>query len=258
MKKVSEKYHLDYFIIFLILCALEILLISCAILHPRIQNIMLLLLNGSFIFQNGKWMNKEKYVSPRDYDNEISAWKKRKKEAKEQGEIFEEPRPAKPRKIAQRLVPMFIAILFLWYIVFWGGSMLNVFFPMHMPYEYESDIAKLKENDYEAYYFFPDEIPKGAKKIKWYIMPSFMQGGGTKVLIFDTSNEYIQNVIDTYSYEARICGIEDDMSFRKFYNEARLEKLTVYKIYDNDDWNRVHMWGFFVDEEINRIGFFCE
>ena len=85
-----------------------------------------------------------------------------------------------------------------------------------------------------------------------------MQGSGTEVLIFDAPGEYIQEVIAAYSQDAQICGIEEDMTFKIFYDETRLEKLTIYKIYDNDDRNHVHMWGFFVDDEIRRIGFFSQ
>lgn len=258
MKKLSEKYHLDYFILFVLLCAFEIVLLIYAIMHPRPQNIMLVLINGLLIFLNGRWMDKAKYVSPSDYDKEVKAWEKRRKEAKKNREIFEEPRPEKPKKMAQRLLPMFIVTLFAGYFAYFLASMLTIAFPAHMPYEYKWDIAKLKEVDTEAYTFFPDQIPDDAKNVKWYVMPSFMQGSGTEVLIFDASDSYIQGVTNTYGSDAEICGIEDDMLFKRFYDEARWDKLTVYKIYDNDDWNHVHMWGFFVDDEIGRIGYFSE
>lgn len=125
-----------------------------------------------------------------------------------------------------------------------------------MPYEYKSDITKFKEKNFDVYYFFPDEIPKDVENIKWLVLPSFMQGSGTEVLIFDAPREYIQKVIAAYSQDAQICGIEDDMDFKMFYDDTRLEKLTIYKIYDNGDRNHVHMCGFFVDDEIGRIGFF--
>ena len=83
MKKISEKYYLDYFILFILLCVLEIMLIISAIMHPRPQNIMLVLIDGIHIFLNGRWMNKAKYVSPYDYYKEVKAWKKQKKRSKE-------------------------------------------------------------------------------------------------------------------------------------------------------------------------------
>ena len=101
MKKISEKYHLDYFILFILLCVLEITLIIYAIMHPRVQNIVLFLIAGLLTFLNGRWMNKAKFASPYDYDKEVKAWKKQKREAKKRGEIFEYPRPAKPKKMAE-------------------------------------------------------------------------------------------------------------------------------------------------------------
>lgn len=258
MSKLSEKNHLDYFILFVLLCALEIVLVIYTIMHPRPQNIVLVLIDGLLIFLNRKWMNKAEYVSPSDYDKDVKAWEKRKREVQKSGKTFDEPKPEKPKKMAQRLLPMFIATLFAGYFAYFLASMLTIAFPAHMPYEYKWDIAKLKEVDTEAYSFFPDQIPDDAKNVKWYVMPSFMQGSGTEVLIFDASDSYIQGVTNTYGSDAEICGIEDDMLFKRFYDEARWDKLTVYKIYDNDDWNHVHMWGFFVDDEIDRIGFFSE
>ncbi|MCH5248718.1 MAG: hypothetical protein J1E98_02235 [Lachnospiraceae bacterium] len=203
-------------------------------------------------------MNKAKYVSPYDYDKEVKAWKKQKREAKKRGEIFEYPRPAKPKKMAERFLPLFFATLFFGYIAYVSCAFINILFPARMSYEYKSDIAKFKENNFDAYYFFPDEIPKDAENIEWIVLPSFMQGSGTEVLIFGAPGEYIQEVIAAYSQDAQICGIEEDMSFKIYYDETRLEKLTIYKIYDNDDRNHVHMWGFFVDDGISRIGFFSQ
>lgn len=222
MKKMSEKYHLGFFIVFIFLCVIEITLIIYAIMHPRVQNIVLVLIAGLLIFLNRRWMNKVKYVK------------------------------------LIRLLPLFLATLFFGYLAYFVGSFINILFPAHMPYEYKSDIAKFKEKYFDAYYFFPDEIPKDAENIKWLVLPSFMQGSGTEVLIFDAPKEYIQEVIAAYGQDAQICGIEEDMSFKVFYDDTRLEKLTIYKIYDNDDRNHVHIWGFFVDDGIGRIGFFSQ
>ena len=256
MKKISEKYYLDYYIVFVMLCVLEVVLIIHAIMHPRPQNIALVLIDGFLIFLNSRWMNKAKYTSPYDYDKELKNWEKRKKEAKKQGEIFEEPRPERPKKIGIKLFPMFLVTLFLGYCIYFQCSILNIMFSSHMPYEYRGDIAELKNRNYNGYYFFPDELPEDAENIKWNIVPSFLQGSGMEVLVFDAPDNYIQNVIDTYGKDAEVCGLEDDMSFMTLYDDTRWEELTVYKIYDNDDWNHVRMWGFFVDEEIGRIGFF--
>lgn len=232
------------------------MLLAYAVMHPRLQNIALVLIDGLLIFLNSRWMNKAKYASPYEYDKEIKNWKKRRKEAKKHGEIFEEEKPAAPKKMGMGLFSMFFVTLVMGWSLYFYCSVLCVMFPAHMPYEYKGDIAELKNRNYNAYYFFPDELPKDAENIIWNMIPTVLQGSGMEVLIFDASNDYIQDVINTYGKDAESCGVEEDMSFKIFYDEMRLEELTVYKIYDNDSTSHVHMWGFFVDEEIGRIGFF--
>lgn len=256
MKKITEKYYLDYFIVFVLLCILEVFLLVYAIMHPRLHHIALVVFNGVFVHLHRNWMNKAKFASPYEYDKAVRNWNKRKKEAKKQGVDFYEPKPVIPKKMGTKFLITFICALVLGVQIYGASSIFSIMFPLRMPYEYKGDIADFKSRHSESFYFFPDELPESATHVMWYVMPSYMQGNGMTVLIFDASAEYIQDVIYTYGKDDQICEIEDDMSFLTVYDKERRNDLTIYKFYDNDDWNHVHMWGFFVDEEIGRIGYY--
>ena len=216
-----------YKIFFVILCVLTAVFFGYTVLHPRPHNVLMTIMSGIWTFCASRWMDTERY----------------------EGKARHAP------GIATAILSMLISFV----IVRNGLSIIpDLLFPYHMPYEYKGDIAKRRLSTFYDYSFFPDEIPTGAKHVKWIMMPSFLQGSGTEVLIFDTDSEYIQKVVAQYRGDAQVMGFEEGMMFGSYYDESRLDRLTVYKLYDNDDWNHLHMWGFFVDEEIGRIGYFCQ
>lgn len=256
--KVKEKYYSDYLVLLFILGIITLVLFVYAVMHPRLQNIAIALFMGLITFLDSGWMNRNKFANPTEYEKAVKEYKKKLATAKKQGIELTESKPEKPKKMAPKLVAIFFGTLIGTWMLYIMTSFLGMIFPKHMPYEYKGEIAKFKENSYYDRSFFPDAIPKGAKDVEWYVLPSMLQGGGTEVLIFTAPEDYIQSTIQTYTNEATICQVENDMYFQSFYDKDRLDKLVVYKLYDNDDWNHVHMWGIFVDQEINKIGFFCE
>ena len=58
-------------------------------------------------------------------------------------------------KMCKDIVKNIIVIL----ILSCFGQFLNVLFPYHASYEYKNDIASLKAESSQKYYYFPDKIP---------------------------------------------------------------------------------------------------
>ncbi len=68
-------------------------------------------------------------------------------------------------------------------------------------FNYKGDIAELKNWHSERFYFFPDTIPKEAKKlIKWETTPKGWRGiGSSQQLIFYADKDYLQKIYNTYA-----------------------------------------------------------
>ena len=254
--KNLKKYHKVYLVFFVLMCAMTAAFGVRALMHPRPHNIFVTIMSGIWAFCAFGWMNSEKYDSPY----------RRAKQDKVQNEDWHEDQDSdqhgnhgRARRKAPGIGMTIFAVLISFFIVIYMFSVIpDLLFPYHMPYEYKADIARLKKSVAYDYSFFPDEIPAGATHVTWVMLPSFMQGSGTEVLFFDIDDEFIRQTIGQYGGGAEIVGVEDGMIFDSYYDESRLDKLTIYKLYDNENWNHLHMWGFFVDEEIHRIGYFCQ
>lgn len=217
--KNLKKYHKMYLVFGILMCALTVAFLMNAVLHPRPHNIFVTLVSGIWTALVFRWMKH----------------------------------PAAPG-----IVPVVLAVCISLVAAHGIMAIPDLVFPYHAPYEYKADIARRRLSTFYDYSFFPDELPKEAKNVTWVMLPSFLQGSGTEVLFFDIDAGYIDRTIAQYGGSAQIVGVEDDMMFDNYYDKSRLDKLTVYKLYDNDDMNHLHMWGFFVDEEIGRIGYFCQ
>ena len=252
--KNLKKYHKVYLVFFVLMCVVTACLGVRAVLHPRPHNILVTLMSVIWVFCIRGWMNPEKFESPYKRKKPAAGAVLQGEPAGEQSEAV-----TKKKRKAPGIGMAVLGILLSFFVVVYMLSVIpDILFPYHAPYEYKADIAKRRLSTFYDYSFFPDEIPEGASCVKWVMQPSFLQGSGTEVLIFDTDDDHIRQTIAQYGSGAEVVGLEDDMMFDNYYDKNRLDKLKVYKLYDNNDRNHLHMWGFFVDEEIGRIGYFCQ
>ncbi|MGN0165355.1 MAG: hypothetical protein ACI39R_04170 [Lachnospiraceae bacterium] len=237
------------------------LLVVLSIFHPRPQNISTALFMTVMTVMCIRWKNQDKFQSKDEYKASVKEYKKRKKAAEKEGIAFDESEPVQSKKFFPSEGSIFAAAVLGGLMAFYLGSFISPFFPKHMLYEYKSDIAKLKESGYYDYSFFPDEIPQEATEVSWIVCPSLMQGSGYEFLGFKASEEYIQNVIDTYCGDANIIYHSEDSYEKKFFDNLMgdyAHKAVEYELYNNGDWNHSHSWGIVVSENKEYIGFYCE
>ncbi len=100
---------------------------------------------------------------------------------------------------------LIIALVILCIIII---SVFSIFFLTGMfkskEAKYSEDIAALKLEKEDWYYFFPDQLPEDAGNVTWNQIPSMLQGSGAEILSFNASTEYINSVVETYGKDARI------------------------------------------------------
>lgn len=219
MKRIKRK---GYFVLFLIFAMLELAWLIHTICHPRPHNFLLCLHGCIFLVLSLSYAYRE----------------------------YKKKLPGAFLTLAAYLLTL--------YAVYFGGTFIDVAYPYHMKYEYQGDMAKCKASAYDDYSFFPDTIPQEAKHVKWLMRPSLLQGNGMELLMLYAPETYIDAVISAYADAASVCGVEEEMDFKSFYDRERIDKLTVYKLYDNEDGNHTHIGGFFVDREREVIGYFCQ
>jgi len=225
-----KEYKLGFRIVFIILWVLELGLMVYTMLHPRFIcffNIVLLLLA---ILVEKRWMEKGTTADGSQ----------------------EEKAKVKP------VLKVIVSLVILEYLLIMFAAFLNLIFPHHAIYEYEYDIKKLRTSNFYDRNFFPDSIPKDAKKAEWIMLPSFMQGAGTEVLFFTADDAYIEAEVSRVAAGIPATELETGMIFQSYLSDEQEKNLKVYKLYDNGDWNHSHMWGIFVNEEQNLIGYFCQ
>ena len=169
-------------------------------------------------------------------------------------------------KMCKDMVGSIIAILVLCYL----GQWLNLIFPYHASYEYEKDIAVLKEDASQEYYHFPDEIPNGASDVQWVCFPSLLQGSGYHKLYFNADEAYLQEIYNTYAEYATIYTYDQyawvNQNVGKsitFPGENDIEKterknVEVFLLYDSQDANHVHNGGFYINQTEGYICFFAQ
>ena len=176
-----------------------------------------------------------------------------------------------PRTISSLCIKMLgnlLAIIFVCYL----GQMLNVFFPYHATYEYKNDIASLKMEREEKFYFFPQQIPESASRVEWVCSPGMMQGSAYQTLFFEVEDRYLQEMIDTYGKEATIYKwdgqydwVNDDLERDILLGECKnriasedRKNVTVYVLYDNLETDNVHNGGFYINEPNGYICFWAQ
>lgn len=254
MKEKWKEYSLGLRICFLILCFLEILLMVYTMLHPRFINFFNIVLLLLVILVVKRWMEKgiiPESVSTSGKDSE-------EKQNNEKGEkTANEERDLKKAKV-KAVIKLVVNVAILEYMLTMFAALFNLLFPYHAIYEYSYDIKQLKTSTYYDRSFYPDEVPQEAKKAQWIMLPSFLQGSGTEVLFFEATPEFIQSEIMRVVPDVTPGELETGMDFVAYLSDEQEDGLQVYKLYDNGDGNHLHMWGIFVNERQNLIGYFCQ
>lgn len=176
-------------------------------------------------------------------------------------------RSQKKKTIGKMCKDMVVAVIAILILCYWGQC-LNVIFPYHAGYEYKKDIASLKTETPQKYYYFPDKIPESASGVEWICMPGFLQGSGYHKLFFYADEFYLQEVYDTYAEYAAIYtydqyvwknndmkqsitipGVDD-------IGEEERENVKVLILYDNQDVNHSHNGGLYINQPEGYICFF--
>lgn len=178
-------------------------------------------------------------------------------------------------KMCRDMVGNIIVILILCYL----GQYLNIIFPYHAGYEYKNDIAALKVEASQRYYYFPDKIPDLASNVEWVCFPSLLQGSGYHKLFFYADESYLQEVYDTYAEYATIYTYEymydydqyawanHDMESNMFLDwfpgvntieEQERKNVKVLILYDNQDANHPHNSGLYINQVEGYVCFFAQ
>ena len=178
-------------------------------------------------------------------------------------------------KMRKDIVENIFVILILWCF----GLYLNILFPYHASYEYKNDIASLKAEASERYYYFPDKIPDLASNVEWICLPNFLQGTGYHKLFFYADESYLQKVYDTYAEYATIYTYEYlyDNPFASWANhnmesimvldwfpgenaikEQERKNVQVLILYDNQDANRPRNGGIYINQVEGYVCFFAQ
>ncbi len=154
------------------------------------------------------------------------------------------------------IVLMAIGFLYIWTAVF------DTLFPGRMVWEYEKDIAEEKQDVYLSY--FPDEIPKDAKHVKWNVIQGYMNTNSSEWLYMECSKEYVKNYIDQYGTNAKIYTYDassdswgEDVYFcgEEYMDTANKKDYTIYILQDVEKYER-SVYGFYVNEKTGEICLF--
>ncbi len=105
MKKLSENYYVDYFVLSVVLWITAVALVVCFIFKMMLGILFSAIAVAIFAFINYRWSKKSLFESPYKYEKALRDWKKRKNFAKRQGNPFYERRPERPKKVAYMLLP---------------------------------------------------------------------------------------------------------------------------------------------------------
>lgn len=181
--------------------------------------------------------------------------------------LFFSKKETESKVILKKNFELIIVFAILWYM----GKYLNILYPYHATYEYRNDIANYKIGSTGEYYKeFPNEIPDEAKDIKWICCPSFMQGSGYDALFFRANSSYLKELYQKYSdlaikYTYSNYGWENKetgttVTFPQINDMIEEEKLdvTVFVTYDNGDVNHPHNSGFYINQAEGYVCFFVQ
>lgn len=174
-------------------------------------------------------------------------------------------------KMCKDVVEGIIGIMILCYC----GQCLNILYPDHASYEYRADIADLKKQDLDEYYYFPDKIPKGVSKVEWVCFPDFIRTGYHK-LQFYADAAYLNELYDTYEKDAiiytydsdRYAWINDNLKingeipFVNGMSAEEKEKIEVLMLYDNQyeiqDMDSLHNGGLYINRTDGYVCFWAQ
>ncbi|MBE5882718.1 MAG: hypothetical protein E7289_10515 [Lachnospiraceae bacterium] len=140
-------------------------------------------------------------------------------------------------------------------------SPLELVFPSHMPWEYKWEMKAMKEDFSARYYYFPDEIPKGATDVVWKQYPGYLQGKAFKYLMFSAEDTYIQGELEKYAGDATPLTYEQVSVYPLFQEVApeRWEEIKIYLLYKGENPEEYpSAMGIMVDEEQGMICYFFE
>lgn len=175
-------------------------------------------------------------------------------------EVYE----ADPKKCSKSLRGYLFGLpVALWIVVVFLSPMEMVF-PSHMPWEYKWEVKSMKENSPNRYYYFPDEIPKGAKNVVWKQYPGYLQGKAFKYLMFNADDAYIQAELEKYAADAKVVTPEalEPVSVYPLSQEVvpeRREQVQLYMLYQAENPEEYpQAMGIMVDKEQGMICYFFE
>lgn len=162
---------------------------------------------------------------------------------------------------------LLIGLAAVWFI----AKSFDYVFPYHAPYEYKKDIRSLKAENAgdDSYAHFPDEIPECASKIEWSCVPGLMQGSHYETLFFYADEAYLSEIYNTYISKAEVYtykgyGWENEkqqtITFPKRNDIMEEEKpnVTVFITYDNGEDNHSRTSGLYINPEQGYVCFFAQ
>ena len=166
-----------------------------------------------------------------------------------------------PKKADKSVRGYMLGLLPLLWMVVMFLSPLELIFPTHMPWEYKWEVKAMKENAPDRYYYFPDEIPKGAKNIVWKQYPGYLQGKAFKYLMFTADEAYIQTELEKYKQDATLVSHAEASVYpleREVASEHR-DEVDIYLLCRATNPEE-YPWamGLMVDEEQGMICYFFE
>ncbi len=171
---------------------------------------------------------------------------------------------ADPKKSSKSVRGDLIGLPIALWIVLVFMSPLELAFPNHMPWEYKWEVKAMKEDFSSRYYYFPDEIPKGAKDVVWKQYPGYMQGKAFKYLMFTADEAYIQAELAKYEADATLLTSEmmETVSIYPLTQEVSLERrghVEIYSLYlASSPEEYPSAMGIMVDKEQGMICYFYE
>ena len=237
--------------------ALVILIIF--ILHPRLHYLLMLLYCICCLLLD-IWQWKRQGREPEDFSE-----KNEQADIDYDGWHFTESDKKLYKAVGHLIIMLFVGIII--------GKM-GIGWWWHAPHEYKADIQKIKETD-DRYDFFPDELPRGAKKVHWICRPGMMQGTSAKMLSFYADSEYVQMICDQYEKSSMIYTyVKEDWMDRGYFttedgkeirygyllnslSEEQLEQSVIYGTYLVEG-NHGRCGGILVDPVDNFVYYFFD
>lgn len=166
-----------------------------------------------------------------------------------------------PKKADKSVRGYMLGLVPLLWMVLVFLSPLELAFPSHMPWEYAWEVKDMKEYAPGRYYYFPDEIPEGAKNIVWKQYPGYLQGKAFKYLMFTVDEAYIQSEHEKYKEDVVLLKAQD-VSVYPLHREVtpeRRDKVEIYMLYQASNPEEYpSAMGYMVDREQGMICYFYE